>query len=1195
MNSNTKEAYNLLHNGILALSEMEKQGLRIDVEEIENKKLNIDKQIQKLERKIIGSQFYADWESSVKGKKINIYSGDQLGKYLYGHKKLKAGKQTTTGKGSTDEEALSELNIPELNYLLQIKKLQKVKKTYLDAFLREAVDGYIHPFFNLHLVRTYRGCVSKGTKILLANKTEHFPNGVKIENVKVGDYVYCFDNDLNPVIRKVLWSGKTGTKNVIRVHWATKNRRGYLDLTPEHKIRLANGKYISAIKLINADFRKKCESKNTPKIKVLSGFKTGEYLNFTGHSNINNTNHGIFEHRLVYEQFKKPIKNKNVIHHIDGNHKNNLPENLMQMSLKKHSKFHCENVSNEIKAIRIKTLNENRHKIVYKKGFENANSLKLTKFSCLKLLALSKGKLTKTNHDFSTIKNYCIKYNIEIKTFQKRYATNGAYIWKGIIKKNFKVGRSKMRNLVGGCGYYTMIELYDYFGFSTKRLWKNQFGKFIPHNHSITKIELLNKVVDVYDLQVEEYHNFIANEICVHNSSDSPNFQNIPKRDEEAMQLCRSVIYPRPGHQLVELDYKQLEVRISACYNNDTKLIEDILHGDMHRDMCVEIFKLKKFNKEDHSHTVLRNATKNGFVFPQFYGDYYVNCAVNIANGWGKLPKNGRWKSGQGIEFENTFLADHMISIGIKSMENFQEHLKAIEYSFWNERYSKYSRWKESWWNKYQKTGYVYTKTGFTFQGVMSKNDVINYPIQGCLTKDSKVLTDKGWIEIKYLINKIVNVWTGFEWSEAIGLNMGSSRLAKIELSSGLTINCDIRHKLKNELNQWVEFSKLKVGDYVALPKINKIIKPSENMNWFFIYGFILGDGCLYHRIDYNTERKGVTITVGKLKQNIILKIKKYIENFGINVSYRIIPKTKNHEEKYLINIENKYFAKKLEKVGFIFGSTAHTKCIPYKIWTASVLNQRNFMEGLWLSDGSRGKYDYLSLHLCNLNLLQEVQILTSNLGFDSFLAKTKTGYKLTFTIKKFNKKPKRKMPINTIKNAIGKIPLNFIFKNKTNDEITEKRCVKLNKNISQYVAERILYKVDSNFEVYRYDTIKSITIYNNIEETFTMSVNNERHQFVADGIITKNSAFHCLLFSLIEGVKAQKIEHWKSKIVGQIHDSIIIDVFPDELEHVINVMKCIMINDIKQNWSWLKVPLDVDVEAAPIDAPWSKKSSLKL
>ena len=39
---------------------------------------------------------------------------------------------------------------------LKIKKLKKARSTYLRGILRETVDGFIHPFFNLNLVITYR-------------------------------------------------------------------------------------------------------------------------------------------------------------------------------------------------------------------------------------------------------------------------------------------------------------------------------------------------------------------------------------------------------------------------------------------------------------------------------------------------------------------------------------------------------------------------------------------------------------------------------------------------------------------------------------------------------------------------------------------------------------------------------------------------------------------------------------------------------------------------------------------------------------------------------------------------------------------------------------------------------------------------------------------------------------------------------
>ena len=55
-----------------------------------------------------------------------------------------------------------------------------------------------------------------------------------------------------------------------------------------------------------------------------------------------------------------------------------------------------------------------------------------------------------------------------------------------------------------------------------------------------------------------------------------PNFQNQPKRDTEQMQAIRGAIYPSKGHQLMELDYSQLEVRIAAAYHNDPTMMQYI-------------------------------------------------------------------------------------------------------------------------------------------------------------------------------------------------------------------------------------------------------------------------------------------------------------------------------------------------------------------------------------------------------------------------------------------------------------------------------------------------------------------------------------------------------------------------------------------------------------------------------------------
>ena len=371
VNPKSKFAYQLLHNGILALAKAERAGIRVDADYLQKQYRRLTRRIERLEREFKSTKLYLHWKHTRKSDP-NLYSNYQLAHFLYYTKKLKPAKVTASGQGATDEEALSKLNIPELKTLLQLRKLRKIRDTYLDAFYREQVDGYIHPSFNLHLVRTFRS------------------------------------------------------------------------------------------------------------------------------------------------------------------------------------------------------------------------------------------------------------------------------------------------------------------------------------------------------------------------SSDHPNFQNIPKRDKEAMQIVRRALYPRPGHQLMEVDYSGLEVRISACYNKDPVMIRYIKNpdSDMHRDMAEQIFKLE-INPHKPGHKTLRQAAKNGFVFPEFYGDYYGNCARNMACNWGELPED-KWSPGQGIEIElGVHLSDHLIKQGFHSLGEFTHHIHEIETDFWENRFQEYAAWKRRWWKLYLKYGYIDLLTGFRCSGVMSQKDVCNYPIQG--------------------------------------------------------------------------------------------------------------------------------------------------------------------------------------------------------------------------------------------------------------------------------------------------------------------------------------------------------------------------------------------------------------------------------------------------------------------------------
>lgn len=262
----------------------------------------------------------------------------------------------------------------------------------------------------------------------------------------------------------------------------------------------------------------------------------------------------------------------------------------------------------------------------------------------------------------------------------------------------------------------------------------------VPGLDLILTIRKLTKVKNTY-LEAfvrEQYNGFIHPSFNLNNvrtyrsSSDGPNFQNIPKRDKEAMKICRRAILPRPGHMLIEADFSALEVSISECYHKDPNMMNYLLDpkSDMHKDMAKQIYKLDELDKSLPAHAVLRQGAKNGFVFPQFYGDYYGNNAYSLAE-WAKLPQ-GKWKDGMGLELpEGIHISTHLRQKGIKDFDQFTEHMKGVEDDFWNRRFKEYGRWREKSIREYRKRGWLKLHTGFTCSGLMRRNEIVNYPIQG--------------------------------------------------------------------------------------------------------------------------------------------------------------------------------------------------------------------------------------------------------------------------------------------------------------------------------------------------------------------------------------------------------------------------------------------------------------------------------
>lgn len=90
-----------------------------------------------------------------------------------------------------------------------------------------------------------------------------------------------------------------------------------------------------------------------------------------------------------------------------------------------------------------------------------------------------------------------------------------------------------------------------------------------------------------------------------------------------------------------------------------------------------------------------------------------------------------------------------------------------------------------------------------------------------------------------------------------------------------------------------------------------------------------------------------------------------------------------------------------------------------------------------------------------------------------------------------------------------------------------------------------------------------------------------------------QGAAFHCLLWCLVQLNRWLRKNKMRSMIVGQIHDSMLIDAYKKELEAVIQKAKEIITVDLPRFWRWICVPITVEMEAS--DKNWFEKEPLEI
>jgi len=185
-------------------------------------------------------------------------------------------------------------------------------------------------------------------------------------------------------------------------------------------------------------------------------------------------------------------------------------------------------------------------------------------------------------------------------------------------------------------------------------------------------------------------------------NSEDPNLQNFPKRKHSEI---RGTITGGDGF-LMPCDYGQIEFRVIGMASEDPELVKACWTGyDVHRywaERLLAIYPQQKdaviaefgVDGDDMPKIIktLRQEMKNKWVFPQFFGSQLLSCADNL-----RVPL--KIMEELGGEFWDTFRAT--------------------------------KKWQEKLIKSYDKNLYVETLGGRRRRGFLSKNEIINTPIQG--------------------------------------------------------------------------------------------------------------------------------------------------------------------------------------------------------------------------------------------------------------------------------------------------------------------------------------------------------------------------------------------------------------------------------------------------------------------------------
>ena len=506
------------------------------------------------------------------------------------------------GTPKSDKDTLVRL-MSEGNELAKVIYEQR-RLLKADKMLESWDFDRVHTFFNPAgtITGRFNSCLVGNSMIAAEGRSK------KIKDLNVGDLVYTFTNDNKLTLKPVLKLYNNGKKKVVKIFWvdAGNNSLGELVCTADHKLRLFDGSYIKAEDSIGyriSYFRRHLREKTGRVVVTTSALYKADTT----------------EEQVLKDGFFGESSSMH-IHHLNHNPSDNRICNLKVVTKGEHTAIHnSQKTPSQLQEARNRMLGDKNH--TYRHD--------LSKFSVIKALIISKGDMGKAakylGTDYSRIRD----------RFGKEYPADK--IKRRFNNKGKLLSINSIRNAHHDSNHILVVaDKLDYltdFQRSTnkyERLYK-LLDDYKLHNHYIVSIMHKKKKKTVYDIEVKDTHNYIANELGVHNSGGDVGMGYV-----NTQQISRQYQYMFHGTNgkttTFEIDYSTAELRAGCSIMHDENMYKELKKG---KDLHIEAARLTGIKNPTREDRQKGKAVSFGLIFSmsaKSFKEYaFVNYGVTFS------------------------------------------------------------------------------------------------------------------------------------------------------------------------------------------------------------------------------------------------------------------------------------------------------------------------------------------------------------------------------------------------------------------------------------------------------------------------------------------------------------------------------------------------------------------------------------